>query len=326
MSQKTTVACLREVGIPEQVVRIEEWELPALQPGQILVEPLISPINPADLNILTGTYGSKPTLPVVLGNEGVGVVTAGSLPAGQRVLAPMQLGWWCTARILNAAEVFPIPAEIPAEVAAMLAVNPPTAYRMLMDFVELKPGDWLIQNAANSGVGRCVIAIAKAKGFHTINVVRRKELIPELEALGADLVLTDETPVAKQITGKEIKLALNAVGGESARQIAKTLAPHGTHVTYGAMGREPLRLDNGLLIFRDIRFRGFWVSDWYRHATRADIIAMFTELRPLIHAGKFNVPIEQTYPLVKIREALAHAARAERTGKILLSMKAAAPA
>jgi len=318
---KATVACLREVGIPEQVVRLEDWELPELQPGQILVEPLVSPINPADLNVLTGTYGVKPNLPAVLGNEGVGLVTAGSAHVGQRILAPMQLGWWCTARIMNAADVFPIPDDIPVEVAAMLAVNPPTAYRMLLDFVNLKPGDWIIQNAANSGVGRCVITIAKAKGFHTINVVRRKELIPELEALGADIVLTDETPVSKQITGMEIKLALNAVGGESARQLAKTLAPHSTHVTYGAMGREPLKLDNGLLIFRDIRFRGMWISEWYRHATRADITTMFTDLRPLIHAGQFNVPIEKTYPLEKVHEALAHAARDKRTGKIMLAMK-----
>jgi trans-2-enoyl-CoA reductase len=203
----------------------------------------------------------------------------------------------------------------------MLAVNPPTAYRMLTDFVSLQPGDWIIQNAANSAVGRCVIAIAKANGFHTINVVRRDELIPELEALGADIVLTDKTPISRQVTGKEIKLGLNAVGGESARQLAKTLAPHGTLVTYGAMGREPLRLDNGLLIFRDIRFRGLWISDWYRHATRADITAMFTELRPLIRAGKFCVPVEKVYPLAQVRDALAHAARDQRAGKILLALK-----
>lgn len=318
---KATVACIREVGVPDQVVRIEDWDLPALQPGQILVEPLVAPVHPADLNVLSGTYGTKPTLPTVLGIEGVGRVAAGSAHVGQRILAPLQIGWWCTARIMNAADVFPIPDDIPAEVATMLAVNPPTAYRMLMDFVELKPGDWIIQNAANSGVGRAVIVIAKAKGIHTINVVRRKELIPELEALGADIVLTDDTPISKQITGKEIKLALNAVGGESARQLAKTLVPHATHVTYGAMGREPLRLDNGLLIFRDIRFRGYWVSEWYRQASRADINEMFTELRPLIHAGKFTVPIAQTYPLSKVRDALAAAARDQRAGKILLTMQ-----
>lgn len=305
---QATVVCLRELGAPA----LETQDLPELLPGQILVEPLVSPINPADLNVIAGNYGVKPTLPVVLGNEGVGRVVGGGL-----VLAPMQLGWWSTARILNAADVFPIPADIPVETAAMLAVNPPTAYRMLTDFVELKPGDWVIQNAANSAVGRAVIAIAKAKGLRTINVVRRPELIPALEALGADIVVTDP----KQAGGQEIKLGLNCVGGESARQLAKRLAPHGTLVTYGAMSREPLRLDNGLLIFRDLRFRGMWISEWYRQCSRADIVTMFNELRPLIRAGKFDVPIEQRYPLAQFREALAHAAQDQRAGKILLMMK-----
>jgi trans-2-enoyl-CoA reductase len=208
----------------------------------------------------------------------------------------------------------------------MLAVNPPTAYRLLTDFVDLNPGDWVIQNAANSAVGRAVIAIAHAKGLHTINVVRRAELIPELTALGADCVLTDEVPVSKQLVGREIKLALNAVGGESARQLAKALAPHGTHVTYGAMAREPVRLDNSLLIFRDIRFRGMWISDWYRRATRADITAMFTELKPLIHAGQLTAPVEKLYPLDQFRDALAHAARDRRAGKILFTMQPVTPA
>src|SRR5262249_47267885 len=150
-----------------------------------------------------------------------------TLSVGQHVVAPMRLGWWCTARVMDAAGTIPLPADLPVEVAAMLAVNPPTAYRLLKDFVELKPGDWVIQNAANSGVGRCVIAIARHWGLRTINVVRRKELFSELKALGADVVLTDETPVSKQID-VPVKLGLNAVGGESARQIAKSLVPHGT--------------------------------------------------------------------------------------------------
>jgi trans-2-enoyl-CoA reductase len=166
-----------------------------------------------------------------------------------------------------------------------------------------------------------VIEIARAKGWHTINIVRRRELIPGLTALGADLVLTADSAVAKQVADKEIKLALNAVGGDSARHLAQTLAPHGTMVTYGAMGREPVRLDNGLLIFRDIRCRGFWVSDWYRRAPRVDSATMFAELQALVRAGKFRVPIEQTYPLRQTHAALAHASRDQRTGKILLVIR-----
>ena len=323
------VVCLRATGKPTEAALVEHWELPDLQPHQILVEPLAAPINPADLNLLEGTYGIKPALPVVLGNEGVGVIKeAGSavagLSVGQRVIAPLQLGWWCSARVLDAPTAYAVPEELPLETAAMFAINPPTAHRLLTGFVELKPGDWVVQNAANSGVGRAVIEIAHHKGWRTVNVVRRKELITELQAAGADVVVTDEFPLARQIRdltgGADVKLGLNAVGGESARQIAKSLAAHGTLATYGAMAREPLQIENGLLIFKDIRFRGLWVSDWYRQATRAAVSETFAGLFDLARAGKLRVPVEKTYSLDQAREAIAHASRSERGGKIMFMM------
>lgn len=330
MKHSATVVCLREFGDPEKVVLVEKVDLPELQPQQVLVNVIAAPINPADLNLIEGTYGLVLNLPAVVGNEGVGVIAdVGSavthLLVGQRVIAPVRLGWWCTARVLDAADVFPIPSDIPRDVAAMLTINPATAYRILMDFVPLKPGDWLIQNAANSAVGRFVIQIARQKGWRTVNVVRRRELVEELKADGADVVVTDETPLSKQIsdmTGDaKPLLGLNAVGGENAREIAKSLGPHGTLITYGAMGRQPLQIGNALLIFKDIRFRGFWVSEWYRHATRVQIEEMFAELFSLAKAGKLRAPVEKTYPLVQVREAIAHARRGGRNGKILLGMQ-----
>ena len=81
----------------------------------------------------------------------------------------------------------------------MLGINPPTASLLLDEASDLKPGDWVVQNAANSGVGRSVIPIAKARGLKTINVVRRPELIPELEAIGGDLVVVDEDDAIDKI-------------------------------------------------------------------------------------------------------------------------------
>ena len=330
MKRTASAVCLREFGVAEEVARLEEWALPDLQPHQVLVNVLAAPINPADLNLLEGTYGVRPTLPAVAGNEGVGVIAecgraVTGLAAGQRVIAPIRLGWWCAARILDAADVFPIPDDVPLETAAMMAVNPVTAWRMLHDFVALQPGDWVVQNAANSVVGRSAIQIAKHLGWRTVNVVRRQELAAELQANGADVVVTDATPLSRQIKeltgGAAVQLGLNAVGGESARQLAKSLAPHGTMVTYGAMAREPLRVDNGLLIFQDIRFRGFWISEWYRQASRSQIEEMFRGLVVLARAGQLRAPVEKTYPLAQVREALAHARRPGRNGKIMLAME-----
>ena len=158
-----------------------------------------------------------------------------------------------------------------------------------------------------------------------MNVVRRRELIKELKANGADVVVTDETPLSKQIAeltgGARSVLGLNAVGGASAREIAKSLGPHGTLVTYGAMGRQPLQIPNSLLIFNDLRCHGFWVSEWYRQSSRTQIEQMFADLFPLVQSGKLRAPVEKTYPLPQVQQAIAHARRASRSGKILLEMQ-----
>ena len=195
---------------------------------------------------------------------------------------------------------------------------------MLFDFVDLSPGDWVVQNAANSVVGRFVIAIARRKGWRTVNVVRREELIPELRELGADVVVTDASPLSKQIDRLTergpVRLGLNAVGGRNGLEAAKSLAPGGTLVTYGGMAREPLPLSAGLQIFKDIRFLGFWISQWYRQANADDIRAVFAELFPLFDTVR--VLIAQSYPLTEATQAVRHAQQGERKGKIIITMNA----
>jgi trans-2-enoyl-CoA reductase len=319
---------IHEFGVPAEVVRVERLELPPLAAASARVRMLATPINPADLNVLEGKYPIRPVLPGVPGVEGVGVVEeigAGvkKLKVGDHVLLPHSLGAWREAAVVaEADEALPtVPSEVPAEQAAMLRINPATALRMLRDFADLAAGDFVIQNAANSAVGRLVIQIAKANGWRTINLVRRPELIDELRALGGDAVLLDNDEVKDQIAaatgGAPVRLALNAVGGDSALRLANALSPGGTHVTFGAMGRQPLRIPNGLLIFQDLRWRGFWISQWYREAAPEAVAAMFEELGALAQRGLLHTPVERIYPLSEAVAAVRHAAQSQRAGKIL---------
>ena len=107
------------------------------------------------------------------------------------------------------------------------------------------------------------------------------------------------------------------MGGESAREIAKSLSDHGTLVTYGAMGLQPLQMSNSLLIFKDLQFRGFWINAWYKRADAEEIREMFEQLIPLVGSGKLEVPVEKTYPLTDAKAALIHACQNSRKGKIL---------
>src|ERR1041384_3297248 len=193
----------------------------------------------------------------------------------------------------------------------MLKINPLTAWRLLHDYVNLAKGDWLIQNAANSAVGRAVIAIARDLGFKTVNVVRRAELLDELRAEGGDVVLLDDEKLREEVkaatNGAAIRLGLNSVGGDSALRLANCLAFGGTLVSFGAVSLQPLKIPTGLLIFKDLRFRGIWINKWYDNATPSERMETFRPLFDIAKRSLLKTKIEKAYPLSEVKAAVAHA-------------------
>ncbi len=327
MPLNITTTRIREFGAPRDVLRLETTKLPEPAGHEVIVAVQASPINPADINIIEGKYGKLPRLPFVPGNEGIGIVMqAGNevtnLAIEQHVVNPTEIGAWCEAYAVDSRKLTVVPSDIDIEQAAMLSVNPTTAWLLLENFVKLQAGEWLIQNAANSAVGRLIIQIAKQRGLKTINIVRDVGRASDLEGLGATKVMTIESATPKEIrrvTGESgIPLGLNAVGGAAASAVVKCLAPGGTMVTYGAMGREPVTVSNPSLIFKDIRIRGFWRSAWFSSASRSEIQELFDGLIHLIRGKKLYNPIEQTYPLTRIQDAVQHAQEPRRAGKILI--------
>ena len=191
------------------------------------------------------------------------------------------LGTWRTHLQVPADRVQRIDkAGLAAADAAAVTVNPLTALRLLADFGAPAPGDWVVLNGANSAVGRAVLQLARARGIQNIAVVRdragdaaQEALAMELRGLGATHVLRESEVLDKGFPERvaawtggadRVRLALNCVGGRAGLALAKVLAPGAHHVTYGAMARQPLSVAAGWLIFRDVRFVGFWVSRWAR--------------------------------------------------------------
>lgn len=326
MSQSINAIVYAAHGKPLEVLRLEEQALNPPGPEEALVRLKAAPINPADLNQIEGKYPIRFPLPTTPGMEGAGVIEAiGSKVKnhrpGELVILPHNFGTWREAATIAAERLTTVPEGIEPEQAAMLKINPLTAWRVLHDFVALQPGDWVIQNAANSGVGHAMISIARALGFRTVNVVRRKELIPELKAAGGDVVLLDDDElrdaVAAETNNQPIRLGLNSVGGASALRLAKVVAPEAVIVTIGAMSLQPLTLPNGLLIFKNLHFTGFWVNKWYEAASAADRAAAFDHIFELALRGLLRSPIERTYPLRDFKEAVSRAGEGERAGKIV---------
>lgn len=328
MSRITKAIVYRTHGKPTEVLRLEEQELAAVGPHDALVRLRAAPINPADLNAIDGKYPVRPELPATPGFEGAGIVeeigdAVRDLEVGAQVILPHDLGTWREAGVVPADRLVVVPNEIAPEQAAMLKINPITAWRMLHDFVSLQKGDWVIQNAANSAAGRAVIQIARELGYRTVNVVRRPELIEELRAEGGDVVLLDDDAlrdaVAEATSRVPIRLALNAVGGESVLRLAKIVAPEATLVTFGAMSLKPVTIPNGMLIFKNLRFTGFWVNKWYEQATAAERDETFNRLFELARRGLLQTKIERTYSLGDFAAAVARASEGKRDGKILFS-------
>jgi NADPH:quinone reductase-like Zn-dependent oxidoreductase len=241
-----------------------------------------------------------------------------SVKVGDRVLAPPASFTWRERIVVSAGGLSALPAGADPRQLAMLGINPPTAALLLSEYVDLKPGDWVVQNAANSGVGRWVIAFAKMRGLKTVNIVRRPELVAELEAIGGDVVVVDSPDVSERIKAAvgqaELHLALDGVSGPAAGVLAATLSPRGTLVSFSAMSGGAMSISPLDVIFKPLTLRGFWLG---HPESTAKLAPAVVQAATMIASGRVHIPVAGTYPLSSIKEAVAHA---QRGGKILLDV------
>jgi len=315
-----------EFGKPQEVLNYRETNLPNLSEGDVLLEMQYANINPSDLGMIGGSYGKLLELPATAGREGVAKVVetkgdTGELQAGDIVRIPETAGTWRTHLVTEAEKCLKIPSEIDAQQAATLFINPATAFMLLEQFVDLKPGDWIIQNAANSQVGLWVIQLAKARGIRSLNIVRREGLEDDLTKLGADHVIVENKDYPKTIKeltgGAKPKLALNSIGGESVINMIKCLADSGTCVTFGGMVGDLVRFPTRFLIFNDVQLRGFWMDKWMRTHSIQEQNAMYQNVFDVVIKNGIKTPIEAIYSLDNFVDALDHFQK-PRMGKVLL--------
>jgi NADPH:quinone reductase-like Zn-dependent oxidoreductase len=302
---------MRNFGSPLEVLEFIELPEPSV-PGadEVLVGVEFAPINMNDLYLIEGVFPIRPTVPSVVGNEGVGrVLSVGKdvrdLRVGDRVLIPLYAFSWRERMVLPAKGLFPLPAGADPRQLSMLGID-------------LQPGDWVAQNAANSGVGRSVIAIAKARGLRTINFVRRAELIAELKAAGGDIVLVDEADaldkVRQAVGDGRVPLGIDGVAGGATATVAGALTQGGTIVTYALMSGQPATINPMDLIAKRVVAKGFFQS---YPEFEPKIPAAVRESVPLVASRAIHTPVAATYPLSAFREAMAHV---QRGGKVLFEI------
>ncbi len=322
-------------GDPREVLQVRDVPAPEPAAGEVRVRMTMSPINPSDLMTVRGAYGRLPRLPATPGFEGVGVVESvgpgllaklRGLKPGRRVAVLNGKGGnWQELVVLPAKQAVPVPDDLADEQVAAFFVNPATAVVMTQHVLQVKRGSWLLQTAAASALGRMVIRLGKHLGFHTINIVRRKELAAELKQLGADEVLSsaeDDIPGrVSQITGgKMVPYALDCVGGPGVVPVVQALASQGRLLLYGTLANEPIPLDPRDLIGGQRAIAGFWLSEWVLQQNVFRMLGLFRQIIALMRAGVLTTPVAAVYSLEQLPQAFEHVEKAARGGKILLKI------
>ena len=326
-----------QFGDPASVLQIRDVEVPQPKSGELLVRMLLSPVNPSDLMTVRGVYGKLPKLPCTPGYEGVGVVEAsgggllGKLLVGKRVALLNGInGNWQERTTVLAKQAVPLPKSLPAEQGATFFVNPTTAFAMTQRVLAVPAGDWLLQTAAASELGKMVVRLGRRFGFKTLNVVRRAEQAETLKSLDADAVVVfdpakqsaDElrAEVLRIAGDRGVRFAIDPIGGATGSAVVKCLAPNGRMLVYGTLSPEPLSFSPRDLMTPGASIAGFWLARWMPQLSLIAKVKLIRTVSGLIQEGVLTSQIGEVFPLDRISDAVRAAETSGRAGKVLLRL------
>ena len=314
-------------GEPTEVLVFGESAMPQPGSSQVRIKTILSPIHNHDLWTVRGSYGYKPELPAIGGTEAVGIIDAlgegvTGLTIGKRVAVASVHGTWAEYFLAPAAGLVPVPDAISDGAAAQLIAMPFSAIALL-EYLEVKSGDWIIQNTANGAVGKTLAMLAAARGINVVNLVRRDAGIEELAAVGISNALSTATNGwqnrVREITkGAAIRAAVDSIGGKASGELLSLLGDNGLLVSFGTTAGEPMALSSGDLIFKQAVVKGFWgskISAAMPGATKARLIG---ELLRLVSGGELKLPVEAVFGLDQIADAVKASLSPGKAGKVLL--------
>lgn len=315
-----------EFGSPRKVLRVADVPVPQPGPGQARVKLVLSPIHNHDLMIITGHYGIKPSLPHHPGTEGVGIVDAvgegvTNLKPGDRVAGGAG-GAWSEFYLTHAAGLVVVPDTIDDATACQLTAMPMSAVRLLAD-LDVRPGDWIAQNAANGAVGKMLSKLAAEKGVHVLNIVRREDAVAELAAEGIGNTVSTEhedwQARARALTGgAPVIRAVDSIGGRASDELMDLVAQGGRLVSFGALSGRPLQVTAENLLFKQATISAFWGARPETKMTPAELGAARADLVRRAATGELKLPIAQVFSLDQAAEAAEASNEKGRPGKIAL--------
>ncbi|KAH7301038.1 hypothetical protein KP509_23G009200 [Ceratopteris richardii] len=314
-----------------EALQLVPTEKPKASSGQIVVRMTVRPINRSDLNTIRNSRFSRVAAQgrqVIIGEEGCGVVEevgegVTKFMKGQRVI-PLGMptyskdgqGTWQDYIVVDETNAFPVPPSVSDEVAAQFIFNPWAALGLL-ERLDVPKGEYLLQTAAGSAMGRLIIQLAKYFGIKTINIVRREEWRRELKALGADEVINSTTEdvrsKVKEITGQKMAYAaVDAVAGTTTKVVAACVRDGGTVIVYGALSSNDITYSIYDLR-RKVQLEWFYLGDYVPTRERIDLVA--SKVMRLLELKVMRPHIGKKFPLSQFRDAIVEAEREGRGGK-----------
>ena len=317
-------------GRPADVLTVRELSVPTPGRGEVLVRMLASPINPSDLMYIQGQYGLTPRFPATPGFEGVGIVEKtgggilGWLRKGKRVaVINDRTGNWAEYTVTAARKVIPIPDDLSDEAAASFFVNPVTAVALIDHVLKVPRGEWLLQSAAGSALGKMIVRLAQRRGIRCINIVRRHEQVAELNGHGAEFTLVESEGsipgrVMEITGGSGVKFVIDPVGGQTGSDAIESLAHGGRAISFGTLSGQPLTVEPRFLIAGARSVEGFWLGEWAKNQSILQMLRTFREVRELYRDGVVTTDVAGTYALEDVSKAAEHAAKPAKSGKVIL--------
>ncbi len=315
-----------KLGIASEEIFINEVpSIKNIADNEILIEILLFPINPADLLLVEGKYSNKPKMPSTIGAECIAKVkkVGNNIKNFKEndIVMPLVRDNWVEEKIVYENEIIKLPSNIDLIQASMLKVNPATAYLMLNNYIKINNGDYILQNAANSGVGNYVIQLAKMYNIRTINLIRRKEVNNLLSEIGASHIFNIDLTIEERdfIKSLKPKLFIDAVAGAQVNKVASLLADNATIINYGLLSGENIQINPHNSIFKNIMLKGFWLSLWLNKMSMKEKQSLYLYLSELIIKNKIYTNVQKIFHIKDIKNAIKLASKYKRDGKILIS-------
>ncbi len=328
------VVCSRH-GNPVEVSHVEQQKIPTPKAGQVLVRMLAAPINPSDYLFIRGDYGIGPKLPGVPGFEGVGIVekvgsgwlSRGLLGMRVAVLSE-QGGTWANYCVTSAKTVIPLPKELTDDQAASFFINPATAYLLTRVILPVPLGNWIMQSAAASSLGRMVIRLGRHFNFRTINIVRKQSQVAELKQLGANAVIVANEQTTQEEFRNKIrqiclgtfpKFAIDPVGGHIGSLMLDALGQDGKMQVFASLSDRPICVHPRDIVVKNLKIEGFLLNRTMEQFSLRQKVKLVRTISRLHVQGIFGVEDFRRFPLSQLNSALAETESAPGGVKVILA-------